>query len=161
MCEGKVVIINGEQALLISHLSSFSIVEAGEVVVGTQFQALSIDNIRKNDNSVVYLKDAQQVVCNGYNAVWGRLVDPPVNKNGAGLGFSSRNGKGESLKSKSSMNGYQDFFRSGGYLHPIGSGMNDVEEDEAEQEVPNYVTHGVRVQNWVTIDVPSCIHVSK
>ena len=44
--EGKLVIINGEQALLISHLSSFNIVEADEVAVGTQFQALSIDNIR-------------------------------------------------------------------------------------------------------------------
>ena len=98
---------------------------------------------------------------NGHNAVWGRLVDPPVNKNRTGLGFSSKNGKGESLKSKSSVNSYHDVFRSGGYLHPIGSGINAVEEDEAEQEVPNYVTHGVRVQNWVTIDVPSCIHVSK
>ena len=98
---------------------------------------------------------------NVHNAVWGRLVDPPVNKNRAGLGFSSRNCKGESLKSKSTVNNYHDVFRSGGYLHPIGSGINVVEEDEAEQEVPNYVKHGVRVQNWVTIDVPSCIHISK
>ena len=55
MREGKVVIINGEQVLLISHLSSFSIVEADEAAVGTQFQALSIDNIRKNENFVVSL----------------------------------------------------------------------------------------------------------
>ena len=57
--EGKVVIVNGEQVLLISHLSSFSIIEADEAAVGTQFQALSIDNIRKNENSVISLKDAQ------------------------------------------------------------------------------------------------------
>ena len=60
--EGNVVIINGEHALLISHLSSFSIAEADEVVVGTQFQALSIDNIRENENSIASFKDAQQVV---------------------------------------------------------------------------------------------------
>ena len=84
-----------------------------------------------------------------------------MNKNRAGLGFSSRSGKSEGLKSKSSVNSYQDVFRNGGYLHPISSGINAVGEDEAEQEVPNYVTHGVRVQNWVTIDIPSCIHVSK
>ena len=59
------------------------------------------------------------------------------------------------------MNSYQDVFLSGGYLHPIGYGINVVEEDEAEQEVSNYVTHRVRVQKWVTIDIPSCIHVSK
>ena len=84
-----------------------------------------------------------------------------MNKNRTGLGFSLKIGKGEGMKSKSTVNSYQDVFRSGGYLYPIGSGINVVEEDEAEQEVPNYVTHGVRVQNWVTIDVPSCIHVSK
>ena len=87
-------------------------------------------------------------------------MDPPVNKNRAGLGFFSNIGKGEGLKSKSTVNSYQDVFRSGGYLHPIDSGINAVEEDEAEQEVLNYVTHGVCVQNWVTIDVPSCMHVS-
>ena len=69
--EGKVVIINGEQALLISHLSSFNIVEADEAAVGTQFQDLSIDNIRRNENSMVSLKDAQQVVRNGHSEVWG------------------------------------------------------------------------------------------
>ena len=36
-CEGKVVIMNGEQDLLVSHLSSFSIIEADEAAVGTQF----------------------------------------------------------------------------------------------------------------------------
>ena len=57
--EGKVVIVNGEQALLISHLSSFSIVEADKAVVRTQFQALSINNIRKNGDSITSFKDAQ------------------------------------------------------------------------------------------------------
>ena len=62
--------INGEQALLISHLSSFSIVELDEAAVGTHFQALSVDNIRRNENFMVSLKDAQQVVRNGHNTVW-------------------------------------------------------------------------------------------
>ena len=59
------------------------------------------------------------------------------------------------------MSSYHDVFRSGGYFHLTDSRINVVEEDEAEQEMPNYVTHGVRVQNWVTFDVPSCIHISK
>ena len=120
--------------------------EADEAAVGTQFQALSIDNVRKNEDFVVSLKDAQQVVRNGHNTVWGRLVDPPMNKNRIGLGFSLKNGKGESLNSKSTVNSYHDVFRSRGYLHPIGSRINVVEEDEV-QEVLNYVTHGVQVQN--------------
>ena len=63
------VIINGEQTLLISHLSSFRIMEANESVVGTQFQALSIDNIRGNENSMALFKDAEEVVHNGHSDV--------------------------------------------------------------------------------------------
>ena len=57
--EGKVVIVNREHALLISHLSYFSVMEANEVAAGTQFQALSIDNVSKNENSIASFKDAQ------------------------------------------------------------------------------------------------------
>ena len=71
VCEGKVVIMNDEQALLISHFSSFSIVEAKEAVIRTQFQALSIDNIRKNEIFIASFKDAHQVVQKGPSKVWG------------------------------------------------------------------------------------------
>ena len=88
-------------------------------------------------------------------------MDPPVNKNRACLGFSVKNYKGKSMKAKTAAGKYQDIIRSGGYIHPTIYGINDIVEDEAEPEMLNYVTHGVRVQNWITIDVPSCIHVSK
>ena len=45
--------------------------EADEVVVGTQFQALSIDNIIGNENSIASIKDAHQVVHKGHSDVWG------------------------------------------------------------------------------------------
>ena len=82
--------MNGEQALLISHLTSFSVMEADEASVRTQFQALSIDNVRKNEDSIASFKYAQQVVHNGPSKAWGRIVDPPVNKNRVGLRFSVR-----------------------------------------------------------------------
>ena len=88
-------------------------------------------------------------------------MGPPMNKNKTGLGFSSKNDKGKGMKPKSTAGRYQDIFRSGDYLHPTVARINAIVEDEAEQKMPNYVTHGVRVQNWITIDVPSCIHVSK
>ena len=106
-------------------------------------------------------KDAQQVVPFGPSKVWGHVFDPPVSKNHSSLGLSAKNGKGKSLKSKSTMSSNHDVFHSGGYLHPTVSGVNVIEEDEEDQEVPNYVTPIVRIQNWVTYDIPSCIHVSK
>ena len=133
------VIINGEHALLISHLSSFSIVKVDEAAVGTQFQALSIDNIRINENSMVSLKDAQQFMRKGHSEVWVQIVDPPVNKNRADLGFSMKNDKGKSMKTKSAVRKYQDIFRSGGYLYPTVFRINAIVEDEAELEMPNCV----------------------
>ena len=97
----------------------------------------------------------------GHSEVWGQIVDLPINKNTVSLGSSLKNDKGNSMKPKSVVGKYQDIFCSGGYLHPTVSGINAVVEDEAEQEMSNYVTHRVRVQNWITIDVPSCIHISK
>ena len=91
----------------------------------------------------------------------GQIVDPPVNKNRASLGFSVKNDKGKSMKSKTSADKYLDIFRSRGFLHPIVSGINAIMEGETNPEMPNYVTHRVRVQNWITIDAPSCIHVPK
>ena len=128
-----------------SNLSSFSVVEADEAAVGTQFQALSIDNIRGNENSIASFKDTQQVMHNGPSKVWGKIVESPVNKNRVGLGFSMKNDKGKNMKPKSALGKYQDIFHSGGYLHPIVPRINAIVEDEAEQEMPNYVTHGVRV----------------
>ena len=55
-----------------------------------------------------------------------------MNKNRTGLGFSSKNDKGKGMKPKSIVGRYQDICRSGGYLHPTDSGINAVEEDEAE-----------------------------
>ena len=72
-------------------------------------------------------------------------MDPPVNKNRACLGFSLKNDQSKRTNSKSVTGKYQDIFRSRGYLHLTVAGINSIVEDEAEQEMPNYVTHGVRV----------------
>ena len=76
-CRTATLYANREQNTLenvISHLSSFSIVEADEAAVGTQFLALFIDNIRGNENYIASFKDAQQVVCNGPKKVLDRLL---------------------------------------------------------------------------------------
>ena len=75
----------------------------------------------------------------------GQFMDPPVNKNRAGLGFSVKNDKGENMKPNSALDKYQDVFHNGGYLHPTVPRINEIVEGEAEQEMSNYVMHGVRV----------------
>ena len=58
---GKPVIVGGEKALLVSHLSSFSYVKA-EDEVGTPFQALSIVVEKRVGAPMSSLKDAKKIV---------------------------------------------------------------------------------------------------
>ena len=82
VCECAVIIVEGEQAMLVSHLSSFSIVEDDDATVGTQFQALSIDSVQRSEDSIASMKDARSVVQKGSSNVWGQVFETKVNKNG-------------------------------------------------------------------------------
>jgi hypothetical protein len=84
------VIVGGEQALLVSHLSSFSFIGA-ENVDGTAFQGLSLDDkdAKRHGASMSFLKDAQEVVKNGSSIGWGKVVVLPEDKHREGLSFSS------------------------------------------------------------------------
>lgn len=56
--------------MLISHLSSFSVIEVNEDDVVTPFQALSfVDDIKKSETSITSFKDAQQVIQKGQSDV--------------------------------------------------------------------------------------------
>ena len=61
MKNGKLVVVGGEKALLVSYLSSFTYVEAEEEA-GTSFQALSIAEEKKTGVPMSSLKDAQKAI---------------------------------------------------------------------------------------------------
>ncbi|KAI5425543.1 hypothetical protein KIW84_031371 [Lathyrus oleraceus] len=62
MKNGKLVVVGGEKALLVSHLSSFTYFDAEEEI-GTSFQALSIaDELKKTRAPMSSLKDAQEAI---------------------------------------------------------------------------------------------------
>lgn len=77
---GKLVTVNGEEALLVSHLSSFSFIEV-DSVEGTPFQEFSMEEERtkKSEASISSLKDAHKVIQTGGSASWGKLIELPEN----------------------------------------------------------------------------------
>ncbi|KAI5409419.1 hypothetical protein KIW84_055017 [Lathyrus oleraceus] len=83
---GKLVIVGGEKALLVSHLSSFSYVEA-EDEVGTPLKALSITTEKRVGAPMSSLKDARNIIEEGNVDQWGRMVEVSDNKGRTGLGF--------------------------------------------------------------------------
>ncbi|KAI5387090.1 hypothetical protein KIW84_073302 [Lathyrus oleraceus] len=137
------------EALLVSHLSSFSYIDA-EDEVGTPFQALSIaEPVEKRTSSLASYKDAKLAIECGAIAGLGKMIELEDNKSRAGIGFSSGifNEKG--------------LFESGGFIH---TGQDEdtaaiLEEDAEDSD--NFVIPGGVCHNWFAVDVPTVIHKSK
>ena len=91
---------------------------------------------------------------NGQYARWGKIVELAENKNIAGLGFSL----GATLRD---LNLIQEVFHSADFIHSKDQSDVAILEDDEEQQVPNFVTRGSVCQNWITVDVPYVIHLSK
>ncbi|XP_058770183.1 uncharacterized protein LOC131643835 [Vicia villosa] len=157
---GKLVTVDGEQALVVSHLSSFSYIDAGEAV-GTQFQALSVvgKDVEKNGTSISSLKDARQVVQDGSAVGWGQVLSPPDNKFREGLGFSPTSARYS--KQDTVTRPMQEIFHSGGFDHPTPPEVDAVIENDSEEDSSSFVVRGVACQNWSVVDVPSVVHISK
>ena len=110
---GKIIVVSGEEAMLVSHLSSFRVVEADEDVVGTPFQALTLSENRRSEDSIASFRDAEQLVQAGRSKVWGKMVEVAENRNRAGLGFSN----GRQQSQKRSQGTCPQLFQSGGFIH--------------------------------------------
>jgi len=130
---GKLITVNGESALLVSHLSAFSYI-GGSNTKGSSFQGLSAEGeVREFETCMASLKDAQKIVRSGKAEGWGQLVQLPENKRKEGLGFSA---------SKSGV-----FNPTGGTFHSVGfintpPEINAIMEDQAEEMIPAFVTPG-------------------
>lgn len=157
---GAVVVISGEQAMLISNLSSFTIIEADESEVGTHFQALTVEEVQRSEGSIASFKDAQQLVKSGPTNVLGKIIKLPDNKHRAGLGFSSQDR--QIVKPTPAAKPLDSRFHSGGFAGPRHPEVDAILGDGSDDDdLPNFVTPGVVVKNWTTVNIPSCIHVSK
>jgi hypothetical protein len=157
---GKLITVEGEQALLVSHLSTFSFIGVDDVD-GSQFQRLSLDdkNTKKNGTIMSSLKDAQEVLKNGPSAIWGKVVVLPENKRREGLGFSPASEK--VVEPNATIKSIKDTFYSAGFIHPPSLEVNAITEDGPEEDLPSFVTRGVVCRNWIAVDVPSVTHLSK
>ena len=149
---GKLVIVGGDKALLVSHLSSFSYVEAKDEV-GTPFQAISIAAEKRLGASMSSLKDARKIVEEGNVDQWGRMVEVSDNKGRTGLGFQ----KGSSIARYEDM---QLNFHNRGFIHGNEQHLAPMLEDSEEEDCTNFVTHGKTCNNWTVIDIPVILYRS-
>ncbi|KAI5395482.1 hypothetical protein KIW84_061886 [Lathyrus oleraceus] len=83
----KLVVVGGEKALLVSHLYSFSYIDA-EDEVGTPFQALSIaEPSKKGTSSFASYNDAKLAIDHGATTGLGQMIKLEDNKSRVGIGL--------------------------------------------------------------------------
>jgi hypothetical protein len=156
--EGKLVIVNGEEALLVSHLSGFSYIGA-DIEDGTAFQGLSIEerSSEKARAPMKTAKDAQKVMQGEEALHWGRLLQLAEGQKKGGLGCtpSTKRSKPDVVYKP-----ITDVFLGAGFINAPPE-TNAIIEHEDEEEPPCFVTPGGICRNWVTVDVPSVTPLSK
>jgi len=155
---GKLVTVNGEGALLVSHLPAFSFIGA-DSIEGTPFQGLVMeeDNTKKSDASISSLRDAHKVIQAGGSTSWGKLIELPENKHREGLGFAPSTNLS---KTKAAYRPVRGTFHSFGFIHTLYE-ASATSEDSPEEAPPSFVTPGGVNHNWVTKDVPFIAQLSQ
>jgi hypothetical protein len=142
--------VNGESTLLVSHLSAFSFI-GGNSTNGSSFQGLSVEgSVEKGETCMASLKDAQRVIHEGKTEGWGQLVKFPENKRKEGIGFPN----------SGVFNPTGGTFHIAGFIH-APSENNAIIKDHSEEVAPVIVTPGGTCCNWVAVDIPSVIPLSK
>ncbi|KAI5436220.1 hypothetical protein KIW84_022621 [Lathyrus oleraceus] len=150
---GKLVIVGGENALLVNHLSSFSYVEA-EDEVRTLFQALFIAEEKRVGAPMSSFKDALKIIEYGQSHQLGQMVEVSDNKSIARLGFQ----RGSSVVRSEDV---QLNFHSGGFTHGNEQHLAVVLEGDEDEDCTNFVTHGKTYDNWIAVDILVVMHRSK
>jgi len=146
------VTVRGESALLVIHLSVFSYISGSDADEASVQVFSAKGSARKGETCMASLKDAQKVVQEGKTERWGQLVQLPKNKRKEGLGFSTH-------KSRVA-NPIEGTFDSVGFINALPK-TNAVLEDQSEEEIPDFVTPGGTCCNWISMDIPSAISLSK
>ena len=149
---GKLVTVSGESALLVSHLSAFSYI-SGSDVVEMFVQGFSVEgSTRKGETCMASLKDAQKLVQEGKAEGWSQLVQLHENKRKEGLGFFTHK--------PGVVNPIEGTFHSARFINAPPE-IDAVLEDQSEEEAPNFVAPGGTCCNWIVVDIPFAIPLSK
>lgn len=163
----KLVVVEGEEYIVVSHLASFRYVEVGGEIHETPFQAFEVVNMEMTPPtkaspgtklSMASWKDEKTIIQDGHPTGWGRVLDFLVIKDRSGLGFHSH----ETTQKQSVANTNKgpipmilDTFISAGYLGD--DSICVMEEEIGFLEEARFVYQKAKGQtliNWTALDIP-------
>jgi hypothetical protein len=165
----KMIVVSGQEDMMVSHLSSFRYIEADEEAAEVPFQALEIASVmtiksnhshhQRKGSAIFSWKAMKEALEEGSLKGWGTLPNIPEKKDRFGLGYQpsptvfSKGNQGE-------IRTIQEIFSSAGF---INEGHVALLED-ADEEVPDLVYRCAPdkvLANWKTVEIPEIFSISK
>lgn len=157
--DDRLIIIEGEQDLFVSHLSSLKYIEEDGETLEIPFQALEIAAVSRRKEQLISPWEKMSTLIKGINAQgWGKLLEIPQKKDQLRLSYKLAN-EGVEKTYQKKLCTLQETFHSAGYKD--GNQVVVVEEKEG---IPNLVCHcspNITLVNWKAIEIPEMISISK
>lgn len=162
MIGDKLVVVEGEKDIVVSHLASFRYLEVEGEIHETPFQAFEVVNmemtppVKVAPDTKLYVaswKDAKTIIQDGHPTGWGRVLDFPVNKDISGLGFRSLQSTqkhGSANANKGPIPAIPDTFTNVGHLRDNLICM--IEEENGQPEESCFV-YQKTLNNWTIVDM--------
>lgn len=171
----KLVVVEGEEDIMLSHLMYFLYIKVGGEVHETSFQSFEVVNVemvspvkevKTVEFPMVSWKDGRIVIEAGHPEGWGRVLDLPVNKHLSSLGYHSQ----PSTVKKTIPNVVEgqvlpllDIFISVGHL--VDKQISAVEEEEggfSNNVGPVYQKmEGRELTKWTSTTIPEVTMIEK
>ncbi|XP_050877316.1 uncharacterized protein LOC127081075 [Lathyrus oleraceus] len=164
LADDKLVVVEGEEDIMVSHLASFRYVEGEGEIREVPFQSFEVINVemvcpargesKDAESPMASLKDALTIIKDGHPQGWGRLLELPANKDRTDLGYNSQNlKKPVSIATRGSVLPLSDDFSSAGYLD--NNRICVVEEEEEDYNGLIFTkTDGNGATKWTEFEIP-------
>ena len=163
--EGKLIIIDGEEDIFVSHIESYRYISADEDCIATPFQALEIASMvtlpveKGNKPKVTSWRDLQVTMECDASKGWGKLPEIPEKKNRFGLGYESSKA---TPKGKARFPPIQETFfnkgtNHGGHVAMISNKVHTRKETEFITEC----ALGEEIKSWTSVEIPEIFFIPK
>ncbi|XP_050908914.1 uncharacterized protein LOC127122656 [Lathyrus oleraceus] len=135
--DDKLIIVEGEEDMFISHLSSFKYINTDGETLEIPFQSLKIAVVsRRKEKSISPWEKISKLIKGRDTQGWGKLLEKPEKKDRLRLGYIPAN-EGVQKRDQKKLCTLRETFHGAGY---IDEGQVAV-VDEKEKGIPNLVCH--------------------
>jgi hypothetical protein len=160
----KMIVIRGEEDILVSHLTSFRYIEVDGEITETPFQSLEVVNMMaiqqtletpKSGSSMASWQGAKVVMESENAQDWGKVVEVKEKRDKFGLGYDPSSHKVGNQPDKEKIPSVEKTFTSAGHI--FGKQVAMISDGDREEGVSSWMRQAApneELTNWKAVEVP-------